>query len=111
MKGGMEGGGRVKGWNRGRGRVKGEWREGEGGNGGRVKGGTQVGARVKLRECPTHHNVGMLEDLQHVLTAQVNGQLDLLVQLDVHPHPLILYIMVCVCGGRGYVGRCDKMYV
>jgi len=66
-----------------------------------VKGGTQVGARVELRECPTHHNVGMLENLQHILTAQVNGQLDLLIQLDVHPHPLILYIVVCVGGGGG----------
>ena len=36
----------------------------------------------------------MLKDLRHELAAEVNGQQNFFVQLDVHPHTLFL----CECG-------------
>ena len=73
----------------------------------------------------------MLKDLRHELAAEVNGQQNLFVQLDVHPHALFLCecgsveVWRCGCEGVGSmgvtvwesadvsvgVGKCRYMYV
>ena len=56
----------------------------------------------------TYHDVGMLKDLCHKLAAEVKGQQNLFVQLDVHPHPLFLCecgnVEECGCEGVGSMG-------
>ena len=57
-------------------------------------GGEGFSQRWVVGGSSTYHDVGVFKDLHHELAAEVNGQQNLFVQLDVHPHPIVL----CGCG-------------